>query len=780
MIVIKRNGKSEKIYFDKITSRIKKLMWGLDKMIDPAKITLKISQSIYSGITTRELDILAAETAIQLITEHPDYALLASRIEVSNLHKETNKKFSDVIEQLYNYVNPKTNEMGCLIDKKIYDIIIKNKEELDEVLIYNRDFNYDYFGIKTLMRSYLIKIDGKIYERPQHMLMRVSIGIHIDDIPAAIETYELMSKKFFTHATPTLFNAGTPRPQMSSCFLLQMKDDSINGIYDTLKETAQISKNAGGIGLAIHNVRSKGSYIKGTNGESNGIVPMLRVFNNTARYVDQGGGKRKGSFAIYLEPWHSDIFDFLNLRKNHGTEEERARDLFLGLWICDLFMERVEKNEMWSLMCPNECKGLNMVYGEDFNKLYLKYESEGKYTRQIKSRELWYAILQSQIETGAPYMCYKDTCNKNSNQKNLGTIQSSNLCSEIIEYTSPNETAVCNLASIALPKFINTKTMNFDYDKLIKITKIITKNLNKIIDLNFYPTEPCKYSNLKNRPIGIGVQGLADVFALLKLPFTSDKAMEINRKIFECIYYAALSSSTEIAKKEGPYESYIGSPISNGILHFDNYSDIKLSSELNLKWDKLRDDISKYGVRNSLTVALMPTASTSQILGNNECFEPFTSNLYVRRTLAGEFICINKYLLNDCIDMGIWNEELKNQIISNDGSIQNINVIPNNLKEIYKTVWEISQKKLIDMVKERGWFVDQSQSFNIHMNNVNYGKLTSMHFYGWKNGLKTGMYYLRTQAAADPIKFTIERKLESKKEMSCSLDNKEECLMCSG
>ena len=784
MFVIKRDGKKEDVHFDKITTRIKKLIWGLDESIDASKIAKKVCGRIYSGISTKQLDEFAAEIAAHMITEHNDYGLLAARIEVSNLHKETKKKFSDVIEDLYNYINPRTNKKGPLINDKVYEIIQENKEKIDTSIIYNRDYSYDYFGIKTLTKSYLLKINNKIVERPQHMLMRVSLGIHYENIESAIETYNMMSKKYFTHATPTLFNAGTNRPQMSSCFLLQMKEDSIEGIYDTLKETAKISKNAGGIGISIHKIRSSGSYIKGTNGTSNGIVPMLRVFNNTARYVDQGGGKRKGSFAMYLEPWHSDIFQFLDLRKNTGSEEQRTRDLFLGLWVCDLFMKRVQDDGLWYLMCPNECPNLNETFGEKFEKLYLSYIEKGKYKKEIKARELWSAILQSQIETGTPYMCYKDTINRKSNQKNLGVIQSSNLCTEIMEYTAPDEVAVCNLASIALPKFVNLKEKTFDFQKLMKITKIITKNLNKIIDVNFYPVETAKVSNLKHRPIGIGVQGLADVFMLLKLPFESEKAKKLNKEIFETIYYASLLASCDIAKKEGPYSTFIGSPASKGILQFDMWDNVKLSKKF--YWEGVKEKIKKFGLRNSLLLAPMPTASTSQILGNNECFEPYTSNIYVRRTLAGEFVCVNKHLFNDCVKLGIWSLLLKDKIIAANGSVQNIDEIPNDMKKIYKTVWEISQKTLIDMSADRGAFICQSQSFNIHMINVSFAKLTSCHFYGWEKGLKTGMYYLRTKSATDAIKFTIDKEtLDKEKEknlkaMSCSLDNKDDCEMCSG
>jgi len=812
------------VHFDKITSRIKKLAWGLSHDIDPIQVAKKVCIGVYSGVTTSELDELAAQTAAHMVTVHPDYGLLAARIEVSNLQKNTKKVFSEVVEDLYRYINPRSGEPGPLVSDRVYKIVQDNKEKLDSAIVYGRDYGYDYFGIKTLTKSYLLKLNGVIAERPQHMLMRVSLGIHHEDIAAAIETYNLMSQKWFTHASPTLFNGGTQRPQLSSCFLLAMKDDSIEGIYDTLKQCAQISKNAGGIGVAIHCIRGTGSYIKGTNGTSNGIVPMLRVFNNTARYVDQGGGKRKGSFAMYLEPWHCDIFEFLELRKNHGKEEDRARDLFFGLWIPDLFMERVERDAVWSLFCPNEAKQLFEVYGAEFDALYTKYETQRKYKKQVKARDVWTAILQSQIETGTPYMLYKDACNHKSNQKNLGTIKSSNLCTEIIEYTSADEVAVCNLASIALPKFVNVEQKSFDFERLVQITGVVTKNLNRVIDVNFYPIPEAKRSNLRHRPIGIGVQGLADVFMLLRIAFDSPQAKLLNQQIFEAIYFGALTASNELAETEGAYETYAGSPISNGQFQFDLWSEytrihqkkrvkkelndddeskepesaqeqsggIKLSTNL-FDWAALKQKVAKYGVRNSLLVAPMPTASTSQILGNNECFEPYTSNVYVRRTLAGEFVCINDHLLRDLIELGVWTPLLKDKLIAANGSVQALDEIPAELKKIYKTVWEISQKKLIDMAIDRGHFIDQSQSFNIHMQNPNFGKLTSMHFYGWKHGLKTGMYYLRTKAATDAIKFTVDQaaldqdqqnkllqqqKDKNLKDMACAIDNKDDCLMC--
>ena len=740
--------------FDKITARIRKLCYGLNSLVDPVRVSMRVIEGLYDGVTTSELDNLAAEVAATMTTSHPDYTNLASRISVSNLHKNTKKSFSETMADLYNYVNPRTGRKAPLLSDEVYKVIKKNAEKLDSTIIYNRDFNYDYFGFKTLERSYLLKLNGVVVERPQHMLMRVSVGIHHDDLDSAVETYNLMSKKFFTHATPTLFNSGTPKPQLSSCFLLTMKDDSIEGIYDTLKQTAKISQSAGGIGLSIHNIRSTGSYIAGTNGTSNGIVPMLRVFNDTARYVDQGGGKRKGSFAIYIEPWHSDIFDFLELKKNHGKEEMRARDLFYSMWIPDLFMKRVESNGEWTLMCPNECPGLYDCHSEEFEKLYTKYESDNKGRKTIKARELWEKILESQIETGTPYMLYKDACNRKSNQKNLGTIRSSNLCTEILEYTSEDEVAVCNLASIALPMFV--KNNSFDHKELFKVTKRVTKNLNKVIDRNYYPVKEAENSNFRHRPIGLGVQGLADTFIKLRMPFTSDEAKTLNQEIFETIYFAAMTASMEEAIKDGPYKSYKGSPVSKGEFQHNMWGvkDEELSGRWD--WDKLRKDVKKNGVRNSLLVAPMPTASTSQILGNNECFEPYTSNIYTRRVLSGEFIVVNKHLLEDLVKLGLWNEELKQELMKANGSIQHIENIPQDIKDLYKTVWELSMKDIIDMARHRGYFIDQSQSLNLFMEGATMAKLTSMHFYAWKSGLKTGMYYLRTKSAVDAIKFTID------------------------
>lgn len=791
MFVIKRDGRKESVKFDKITARIQKLCYGFSELVDPVKISMKVIEGLYDGVTTSELDSLAAEVAASMTTNHPDYALLAARIAVSNLHKSTDKSFSRTMKKLYEYKDAKTGQNAGLIADDVYEIIKKNAELLDSTIIYDRDFGYDYFGFKTLERSYLLRVDGKVVERPQHMLMRVSLGIHKDDINSAIETYHLMSERWFTHATPTLFNAGTPKPQMSSCFLLTMKDDSIEGIYDTLKQCAKISQSAGGIGLSIHNVRATGSYIKGTNGTSNGIVPMLRVFNDTARYVDQGGGKRKGSFAIYLEPWHADIFEFLDLRKNHGKEELRARDLFFALWVSDLFMKRVKADSTWSLFCPNEAPGLADCWGKEFEELYERYEKEGRARKTIPARDLWNAVLESQIETGTPYMLYKDACNAKSNQQNLGTIKSSNLCTEIIEYTSADEVAVCNLASLALPRFVNDGV--FDHQRLFEVTYVVTKNLNKIIDYNYYPVPEAQRSNLRHRPIGIGVQGLADAFIMMRMPFDSPQAKQLNKDIFETIYYASLTASKDLAKDLGPYETYEGSPISKGILQFDMWN---VQPSNRWEWDILRDEIKKYGVRNSLLLAPMPTASTSQILGNNECFEPYTSNIYSRRVLSGEFVVVNKHLLKDLVKLGLWNDDMKNKIIANNGSIQNIEEIPQNIKDLYKTVWEIKQRDIIDMAADRGAYICQSQSLNVFVDKPNFAKLTSMHFHAWERGLKTGMYYLRTKAASEAIKFTVQKqagsqlepvvtkvnisKEEAEAQMACSLDNQDACEACSG
>ena len=787
MFVVKRDGRREAVKFDKITARIVKLSYGLhSQYVDPVKVAQKVINGIFSGIKTTELDNLASQEAAAMSIEHPDYALLASRIAVSNLHKNTQKSFTKAMKALHSFVDPSTGLKASLLAEDVWEIIEKNAELLDSTLIYDRDYNFDYFGFKTLEKSYLLRINGQVAERPQQMYMRVAIGIHKEDLPAAIETYHALSEGWFTHATPTLYNAGTPKPQMSSCFLLQMKEDSIDGIYDTLKQCAKISQSAGGIGLAVHKIRAKGAYIKGTNGTSNGIVPMLRVFNDTARYVDQGGGKRKGSFAIYLEPWHNDIFDFLDLKKNTGQEDLRTRDLFLALWVCDLFMQRVEDDLEWSLFCPSEAPGLHECWGEEFEAKYTKYEAEGKARRKVKARDLWAKIMEAQIETGVPYMLFKDAANRKSNQQNLGTIQSSNLCTEIIEYTAPDEVAVCNLASIALPKFIHDG--KYDHDALFRMTYMVTRNLNRIIDRNYYPIKEARNSNLRHRPVGIGVQGLADTFVKLRMPFDSPEAKQLNKDIFETIYYAALTCSKDMAKEEGPYSSYEGSPMSKGIFQFDLWN-VKPSDRW--EWNVLREEILKHGIRKSLLIAPMPTASTAQILGNNECFEPFTSNMYMRRVLSGEFPIVNKYLLKDLVDLGLWTPAMKNAIMAHNGSIQNIDGIPQNIKELYKTVWEIKQKDLIDMAADRGAFIDQSQSLNIFMESPNLAKMSSMHFYAWRAGLKTGMYYLRTKAAADAVKFTLDMAsartvqsgntplaAEAVSQIACSLDNPEDCEAC--
>lgn len=758
MYVIKRNGKKESVKFDKVTARIEKLSYSLSPIVNVIDVAKKTIEGIYDGVATTDLDNLAAETAASLTITHPDYAILASRIAVSNLHKNTVKSFSATMRKLYHYTDEATGNKLPLIADDVMQVIEENADLLDSTIIYDRDYAFDYFGFKTLEKSYLLRVNGKIAERPQHMYMRVAVGIHKNDIDSVIKTYHLMSERWFTHATPTLFNAGTPKPQMSSCFLLTMKEDSIDGIYDTLKQTAKISQSAGGIGLAIHNIRATGSYIGGTNGTSNGIIPMLRVFNDTARYVDQGGGKRKGAFAIYLEPWHADIFEFLDLRKNHGKEELRARDLFFALWISDLFMKRVEANEDWSLFCPNEAPGLSECWGEKFDELYTSYEQQGKARKKVKAQELWFKILESQIETGTPYMLYKDAANAKSNQQNLGTIKSSNLCTEILEYTSPEEVAVCNLASLALPRFVTEG--KFDHQKLYEVTYQVTKNLNAVIDGNYYPVEEAKHSNLRHRPIGIGVQGLADVFIMLRLPFESELARLLNKNIFETIYFAAMTASKDLAKEQGAYASFEGSPLSKGIFQFDMWN-VQPSDRWN--WESLRKEVMQYGVRNSLLVAPMPTASTSQIFGNNECFEPYTSNIYTRRVLSGEFIIVNKHLLKDLIQLGLWNNSMKHKIIAANGSIQHIDEIPADIKELYKTVWEIKQRSIIDMAADRGAYICQSQSLNLFVDQPTISKLTSMHFYGWKKGLKTGMYYLRTQAATQAVQFTVDQQVEQVK-----------------
>ncbi len=786
MYVHTRSGEKEPIKFDKITDRISTLSFGLDH-VDPSTITQKVIQGIYDGITTKELDNLAAETAAYLATKHPQYNVLAGRIAVSNLHKETKGCFSENIKKMYEFVNPATGEHAPLVSKELYDVVLENAERLDKAVVDKRDFGYDYFGFKTLERSYLLRMNGKIVERPGQMLLRVSVGMHMNDLDAALETYNLMSEKYFTHATPTLFNSGTNKPQLSSCFLLTIKDDSIDGIYDTIKQTALISQSAGGIGLSIHNIRAKGSFIKGTNGTSNGIVPMLKVFNDTARYVDQGGGKRKGSFAIYLEPWHADIFEFLEMKKNTGSEDQRARDLFYALWISDLFMKRVEEDGQWSLFCPHECPGLADCYGAEFETLYARYESEGKAKKVIRAQDLWFAVLESQTETGSPYMLYKDAANEKSNQKNLGTIKSSNLCTEILEYTSPDEVAVCNLASVALNKFVKEGKdgkLEYDFEHLYKVVYRMTKNLDRIIDVNYYPVIEARNSNMRHRPIGLGVQGLQDTLFLLRLPFESNEALKLNQDIFETMYFAAVTASKDMAKVSGPYSTYEGSPASQGQLQFDLWDHSDHSGMWD--WKALKAEIKEHGLRNSLLVAPMPTASTSQILGNNECFEPITSNIYVRRVLSGEFAVVNKYLVSDLVERDLWNDDLRNEIIANNGSVQNIEKVPEDLKALYKTVWEVKQKTIIDMSAARGPYIDQGQSLNIHMQEPNFGKLSSMHFYAWKKGLKTGMYYLRTRAAVNAVQFTVNNKsaeapvekVDDAAAMVCSIDNPEDCEMC--
>ena len=759
MHVIKRNGKTEDISFDKILKRIKILGQEAGNIqINYSALVMKVIDQLYDKIETTKIDELAAEHCASMSTQHYDYGTLASRIVISNHQKNTNAQFSKVMKQLFqNEDADGTNKP--LVSQEFWDFVKANSKALDAMIIHDRDYLIDYFGFKTLERAYLFKLKNTIVERIQHMWMRVAIGIHGNNIDLVKETYDLMSQKYFIHATPTLFNAGTPRPQMSSCYLIAMEDDSLEGIYNTLKDCAMISKWAGGIGLHIHNVRAKGTFIQGTNGRSNGIVPMLRVFNNTARYVDQGGGRRNGSFAVYMEPWHPDVEDFLEMKQNHGDEETKGRDLFYAIWMCDLFMERVKDNAEWSLFCPHECPGLADVYGDKFRDLYLKYESEKKARRSVSARDLWFKILDSQMETGTPYLVYKDACNLKSNQQNVGTIKSSNLCTEIIEYSDENETAVCNLGSIGLPTFVNEATKQFDYEKLHQITKIVTNNLNSVIDVNFYPTEKTRVSNMRHRPIGIGVQGLADTFVLMDIPFHSDAAKEVNKLIFETIYHAALEKSNEIAiKLKEPYSTFAGSPASKGVLQFDMWG---VTPSDRYDWAVLKKSICDHGLRNSLLVAPMPTASTSQILGFNECFEPFTSNLYSRRTLAGEFVIVNKYLMKELIDLGLWNEQIKNNIIANKGSVKQLTNLPEHLRDKYKIVWEIPMKHIIDMSADRGAYICQSQSLNLWMEDPNYSTLTAMHFYGWKKGLKTGIYYLRRKAKHQAQQFTIEPEKKS-------------------
>ncbi len=759
MQVTKRNGVRESVSFDKVLSRVRKASRGLE--VNPDALAQQVLSQIVDGVKTSELDELTAQLAASLSTLHPDYATLASRIAISNHHKNTRASFSEVVETLSNQVMPATGEKTSLLNDELLEIVRKHADRINAKIDASRDYLLDYFGFKTLEKSYLLKDTSmKIVERPQHMWMRVSLALWGDNFDRAFETYDFLSQKFFTHATPTLFNAGTPRQQLSSCFLLAMHNDSIAGIYKTLGDCAAISKYAGGIGLHVHNIRARGSLIRGTNGVSNGLIPMLRVFNNTARYVDQGGGKRNGSFAIYLEPWHADVEDFLKLKLNTGAEEERARDLFYALWISDLFMERVENNQQWTLFCPNEAPGLADVWGDEFRTLYEKYEAEGRGRKKVDAQKLWFQILDSQMETGTPYLVYKDAANRKSNQQNLGTIKSSNLCSEIIEYSSPEETAVCNLASIALPAYVDEKSV--DWTKLRNATKVATRNLNRVIDINYYPTPETRNSNFRHRPIGLGVTGLADVFAMLELPWESDEAAKVNQLIFEHMYFAAVEASCEVAIAEGPYSSFDGSPASKGKLQPDLWGVVPMTETSGeLDWKGLREKVMKHGLRNSLLLAPMPTASTSQILGYNECFEPFTSNLYTRRTLAGEFIVVNKYLLRMLMKAGIWSEGLKQEIVARNGSIQGIASIPESIQAIFKTSWEIKQRTLIDLAAARGAFVCQSQSLNLFLSDPTYSKLTSMHFYAWKKGLKTGCYYLRTKAPVTAQKFTIDPRLLS-------------------
>jgi len=764
MIVIKRDKSHQTVRFDAITQRIEDLVKGLDgRFIDPVSVTRKVIDGMADKMTTDQIDTLAAEIAASMVVQHPDYGILAARIAISNLHKKTTGSFFNTMKRLYTFVDPKTKSPAPLVDSEFYRIVSENAAVLDKAIQHDRDYDYDFFGFKTLEKSYLMRIDGQPVERPQHLLMRVAVGIHGEDISAALETYDLLSQKLFTHATPTLFNAGTPKPQMSSCFLLTMQEDSIDGIYDTLKQCAKISQSAGGIGLAIHNVRAKGSYIKGTGGQSNGIVPMLRNFDMTARYVDQGGGKRKGSFAIYLEPWHADIEDFLKLRLNHGKEEMRARDLFYALWIPDLFMEMVEREGEWALFCPNEAPGLSEVWGEDFENLYHKYVKEGRARKTVSARKLFEEICTAEVETGNPFILFKDAANRKSNQKNLGTIKSSNLCTEIIQYTSKEEVAVCNLASIALNKFVRPNkqgVLHYDHEELYRITKVITRNLNKVINQNYYPVPEAKTSNWKHRPIGIGVQGLADTFLLLGLPFDCEEAKQLNREIFETIYYAAMETSMQLAVLDGPYETFQGSPASKGIFQFDMWGVTPSSGRWN--WDELKQKVKTHGIRNSLLIAPMPTASTSQIMGNNECFEPYTTNIYTRRTLAGEYIVVNKHLMKRLIDLGKWSPEMIERLKLSNGSIATFNDLPAEDRKLFRTVWEISQKEIMNMSADRGAYICQSQSLNIHLKDVTLGKMSSMHFHAWKLGLKTGMYYLRTQAAVDAIKFTADKSVTEK------------------
>jgi len=842
--VVKRNGKKEPVMLDKILDRITQQTYGLDKLIIPFEVAQKVIEGIMPDIKTSTLDQLAMETAASLATKHPDYSILAARLAITNLHKETKKSFSETVTDLFKYIDPKTGKHSPIVSESFYNIVKKHSDDIDSAIVHSRDHNFDYFGFKTLEKSYLLKLDGKVAERPQYMYMRTALQVWGENLEKVIETYNTLSEGYYTHATPTLFNSGTTRPQLSSCFLLDLESDSIEGIFNTLKESAQISKNAGGIGISFTKVRAKGTYIAGTNGTSNGIIPFLKIYNETARAVDQGGGKRKGSIAIYMEPWHSDIMEFLELRKNQGKDEVRARDLFLAMWMNDLFMERVELDEDWTLMCPHECSGLTETYGQEFRDLYTKYESLGKGKKTLKAREVWNKILESQIETGTPYILYKDSINEKSNQANIGVVRSSNLCAEIVEATgitktqgeilknkelltrlglsefygeeSVNETAVCNLASIALPKFIN-KNKTYNFNKLYEVAYAATINLNNVIDVNFYPSPAAKFSNLLHRPIGLGVQGLADVFFMLGLPYESDEAKSLNKEIFETIYYASIKASCDLAKTEGAYATYEGSPISQGKLQFDLWG---VTPTKRWDWDKLREDIKKYGVRNSLTTCIMPTASTASILGNEASCEAQTSNMYTRSVLSGTFILVNKYLVKELVKLNLWGDTLRKKIINENGSVQNIPEVPTNLKEVFKTVYEIKQRDVIDMAADRGAFIDQTQSMNIFMDSPNFAKLTSMHFYGWgrrnfimnadgtpnipqgdtieiiydkdgkakcyrdkKSNLKTGIYYLRNKSASDAVKFTVQEEQkksveEQMSEISCSLDNPDDCLAC--
>jgi ribonucleoside-diphosphate reductase alpha chain len=771
MQIVKRDGRREPIDFDRMVDFVSRYAYQLDTdYINPNQVAKRAFEGAFDGITIVDLIQLTVETAASMTSKHPDYGLLAGRLAVSELHVNTSDSFSNTVEKMYYYKNPKTGENAPMISREIYDIVKKNAIDLDNSLDYSKDYSYDYFGYKTLERTYLLKIDGKSVERPQHLLMRVALGIHKNDLKSAKTTYKLMAEKWFTHASPTLFNAGTPKPQLSSCFLLTMQDDSINGIYDTLKQCALISQSGGGIGLSIHDIRAKGSYIKGTNGTSNGIVPMLRVFNDTARYVDQGGGKRKGAFAMYIEPWHGDIFEFLDLKKNHGKEEMRARDLFLAVWMPDMFMQRVEDDGDWPLFDPHECPGLSDSHSEEFNKLFLKYEKEGRALRTVKAQDLWFAILDSQIETGTPYILYKDAANSKSNQQNLGTIKSSNLCAEILEYTSKDEVAVCNLASIALNMFVNEEERTYDFNKLYEVAYQVTINLDKVVDVNYYPIPEARNSNMRHRPVGLGVQGLADTFIMMRQSFESDEAKQLNKDIFETIYFAAVTASKDIAKREGAYETFKGSPMSKGQFQFDMWN---VTPSTRWNWEALRGEVVEHGVRNSLLTALMPTASTSQILGNNECIEPYTSNMYTRRVLSGEFVLVNKHLVKDLIRRDLWNDDMRNKIIASNGSVAHIPEVPADIKELYKTVWEIKQKRILELAADRGSYVDQTQSMNVFMEDANFAKLTSMHFYAWKSGLKTGIYYLRTKAAADPIKFTVDQQyINMSKENTAAVNEK--------